>query len=205
MVKMAYHIVGRGSLIPGLANILCKFYAITGTLLVIVPMMALVSFAIFIYGLTSEALLDNGNIEIESKFIELNVRDTTKDTEILGYAVKQHLLATEKESRSELMSIRRTEEHAKEKRENLKKRKKRLNEIQNKLQTIKKMRNKNTIDLKQNGKKMARNKSVIKKAERYLDNSIWLSIFSVFVMLLGGLTAKIGFKRWNEVSVNNSH
>ena len=94
---MAYHIVGKGSLIPGPTNKLYKFYAITGTLLVIVPMMALISFAIFIYGLTSEALLGNGKIEIEGKFIELNVRDTTKNTEILEYVVKQHLLATGKE------------------------------------------------------------------------------------------------------------
>lgn len=202
---MAYHIVGKESLLPGPANKkLYKFYAITGSLLVIVPMMALIYFAIFIHGLTSEALLSNGNIEIESKLIELNVRNSTKDTKILGYVVKQHLLATEKEARSELMSIRRTEEHAKEKKENLRKRKKRLSEIQSKLESIKKMRNKNTIDLKQNGKKLTKNKIVIQKAEQYLDNSIWLSIFSVCVMLLGGLTAKVGFKRWNEISVNDS-
>lgn len=202
---MAYQIVGKERLIPGPANRLYKFYAITGTLLVIVPMMALISFAIFIYGLTSEALLGNGKIEIESKFIELNVRDTIKDTEILRYVVKQHLLATEEEARSELMSIRRTEEHSKEKKENLKKRKKRLSEIQNKLRAIKKMRNKNIIDLKQNGKRLTKNKSVIKKAEWHLDNSIWLSIFSVSIMLLGGLLAKSGFKRWNEASTNDSH
>ena len=104
---MAYQIAGE-SLIPGPANKLYKFYAIIGTLLVIVPMMALFSFAIFVYGLTSEALLGNSKIEIENKLIELNVRDTIKDTKILGYVVKQHLLATEKEARSEHMSIRRT-------------------------------------------------------------------------------------------------
>ncbi|TDI73387.1 MAG: hypothetical protein E2O82_06225 [Betaproteobacteria bacterium] len=177
-----------------------KFYAIFGTLIVIVPMMALISFAFFVHGLTSDALLGNGNIEIESKSIELNVRDTIKNAEILGYIVEQHLLATEKETHSEIMSIRRTEEHAKEKEGNLKKRKERLSEIQDKLKAINKMRSKNTTDLKENGESLAKNKSLIKKAERYLNDSVWLSIFSVSVMLLGGLTAKVGFKRWNELS-----
>jgi hypothetical protein len=168
-------------------------------------MMALISFAFFVHGLTSDALLGNGNIEIESKFIELNVRNTIKNAEILGYIVEQHLLATKKETHSEIMSIRRTEEHAKEKEGNLKKRKERLSEIQDKLKAINKMRSKNTTDLKENGESLAKNKSLIKKAERYLNDSVWLSIFSVSVMLLGGLTAKVGFKRWNELSAADYH
>ena len=103
------------------------------------------------------------------------------------------------------MSIRRTEEHAKEKEGNLKKRKERLSEIQDKLKAINKMRSKNTTDLKENGESLAKNKSLIKKAERYLNDSVWLSIFSVSVMLLGGLTAKVGFKRWNELSAADYH
>ncbi len=168
-------------------------------------MMALISFAFFVHGLTSDALLGNGNIEIESKFIELNVRNTIKNAEILGYIVEQHLLVTKKETHSEIMSIRRTEEHAKEKEGNLKKRKERLSEIQDKLKAINKMRSKNTTDLKENGESLAKNKSLIKKAERYLNDSVWLSIFSVSVMLLGGLTAKVGFKRWNELSAADYH
>jgi len=89
---------------------LYKFYAIVGMVLVIVPMTGLISFALFIHGLTSNALLGNDNIKIESKFIEINVQDTTKHVEILDHFVEQHLLATEKEARSELMSIRRSEE-----------------------------------------------------------------------------------------------
>ena len=168
-------------------------------------MMGLISFAFFIHGLTSDALLGNDNIETESKFIELNVRDTIKNAKILGYIVEQHLLAAEKETRSEIMSIRRTEEHAKEKEGNLKKRKERLSEIQDKLKAIKKMRSKNTTDLKENGESLVKNKSLIKKAERYLNDSVWLSIFSVSVMLLGGLIAKVSFKRWNELSAADYH
>ncbi len=168
-------------------------------------MMALISFAFFVHRLTSDALSGNGNIEIESKFIELNVFDTIKNAEILGYIVEQHLLATEKETHSEIMSIRRTEEHAKGKEGNLKKRKERLSEIQDKLKAINKMRSKNTTDLKENGESLAKNKSLIKKAERYLNDSVWLSIFSVSVMLLGGLTAKVGFKRWNELAATDYH
>ena len=197
---MAHHTVEEKSLSLSPTDKFHKFYAIFGTLIVIVPMMALISFAFFVHGLTSDALLGNGNIEIESKSIELNVRDTIKNAEILGYIVEQHLLATEKETHSEIMSIRRTEEHAKEKEGNLKKRKERLSEIQDKLKAINKMRSKNTTDLKENGESLAKNKSLIKKAERYLNDSVWLSIFSVSVMLLGGLTAKVGFKRWNELS-----
>jgi hypothetical protein len=202
---MAHHTVEEKSLSLSPTDKFYKFYAIFGTLIVIVPMMALISFAFFVHGLTSDALLGNGNIEIESKFIELNVRDTIKNAEILGYIVEQHLLATEKETHSEIMSIRRTEEHAKEKEGNLKKRKERLSEIQDKLKAINKMRSKNTTDLKENGESLAKNKSLIKKAERYLNDSVWLSIFSVSVMLLGGLTAKVGFKRWNELSAVDYH
>jgi hypothetical protein len=202
---MAHHTVEEKSLSLSPTDKFYKFYAIFGTLIVIVPMMALISFAFFVHGLTSDALLGNGNIEIERKFIELNVRDTIKHAEILGYIVEQHLLATEKETHSEIMSIRRTEEHAKEKEGNLKKRKERLSEIQDKLKAINKMRSKNTTDLKENGESLAKNKSLIKKAERYLNDSVWLSIFSVSVMLLGGLTAKVGFKRWNELSVTDYH
>ncbi len=202
---MAHHTVEEKSLSLSPTDKFYKFYAIFGTLIVIVPMMALISFAFFVHGLTSDALLGNGNIEIESKFIELNVRDTIKNAEILGYIVEQHLLATEKETHSEIMSIRRTEEHAKEKEGNLKKRKERLSEIQDKLKAINKMRSKNTTDLKENGESLAKNKSLIKKAERYLNDSVWLSIFSVSVMLLGGLTAKVGFKRWNELSAADYH
>jgi len=202
---MAHHTVEEKSLLLSPTDKFYKFYAIFGTLIVIVPMMALISFAFFVHGLTSDALLGNGNIEIESKFIELNVRDTIKNAEILGYIVEQHLLATEKETHSEIMSIRRTEEHAKEKEGNLKKRKERLSEIQDKLKAINKMRSKNTTDLKENGESLAKNKSLIKKAERYLNDSVWLSIFSVSVMLLGGLTAKVGFKRWNELSAADYH
>ncbi len=202
---MAQHTVEEKSLSLSPTDKFYKFYAIFGTLIVIVPMMALISFAFFVHGLTSDALLGNGNIEIESKFIELNLRNTIKNAEILGYIVEQHLLATEKETRSEIMSIRRTEEHAKEKERNLKKRKERLSEIQDKLKAINKMRSKNTTDLKENGESLAKNKSLIKKAERYLNDSVWLSIFSVSVMLLGGLTAKVGFKRWNELSAADYH
>lgn len=202
---MAHHTVEEKSLSLSPTDKFYKFYAIFGTLIVIVPMMALISFAFFVHGLTSDALLGNGNIEIESKSIELNVRDTIKNAEILGYIVEQHLLATEKETHSEIMSIRRTEEHAKEKEGNLKKRKERLSEIQDKLKAINKMRSKNTTDLKENGESLAKNKSLIKKAERYLNDSVWLSIFSVSVMLLGGLTAKVGFKRWNELSAADYH
>lgn len=202
---MAHHTVEEKSLSLSPTDKFYKFYAIFGTLIVIVPMMALISFAFFVHGLTSDALLGNGNIEIESKFIELNVRNTIKNAEILGYIVEQHLLATEKETHSEIMSIRRTEEHAKEKEGNLKKRKERLSEIQDKLKAINKMRSKNTTDLKENGESLAKNKSLIKKAERYLNDSVWLSIFSVSVMLLGGLTAKVGFKRWNELSAADYH
>jgi hypothetical protein len=202
---MAHHTVEEKSLSLSPTDKFYKFYAIFGTLIVIVPMMALISFAFFVHGLTSDALLGNGNIEIERKFIELNVRDTIKHAEILGYIVEQHLLATEKETHSEIMSIRRTEEHAKEKEGNLKKRKERLSEIQDKLKAINKMRSKNTTDLKENGESLAKNKSLIKKAERYLNDSVWLSIFSVSVMLLGGLTAKVGFKRWNELSAVDYH
>ncbi len=202
---MAHHTVEEKSLSLSPTDKFYKFYAIFGTLIVIVPMMALISFAFFVHGLTSDALLGNGNIEIESKFIELNVRDTIKNAEILGYIVEQHLLATEKETHSEIMSIRRTEEHAKEKEGNLKKRQERLSEIQDKLKAINKMRSENTTDLKENGESLAKNKSLIKKAERYLNDSVWLSIFSVSVMLLGGLTAKVGFKRWNELSAADYH
>lgn len=202
---MAHHTVEEKSLSLSPTDKFYKFYAIFGTLIVIVPMMALISFAFFVHGLTSDALLGNGNIEIESKSIELNVRDTIRNAEILGYIVEQHLLATEKETHSEIMSIRRTEEHAKEKEGNLKKRKERLSEIQDKLKAINKMRSKNTTDLKENGESLAKNKSLIKKAERYLNDSVWLSIFSVSVMLLGGLTAKVGFKRWNELSAADYH
>lgn len=202
---MAHHTVEEKSLSLSPTDKFYKFYAIFGTLIVIVPMMALISFAFFVHGLTSDALLGNGNIEIESKFIELNVRNTIKNAEILGYIVEQHLLASEKETHSEIMSIRRTEEHAKEKEGNLKKRKERLSEIQDKLKAINKMRSKNTTDLKENGESLAKNKSLIKKAERYLNDSVWLSIFSVSVMLLGGLTAKVGFKRWNELSAADYH
>ena len=202
---MAHHTVEEKSLSLSPTDKFYKFYAIFGTLIVIVPMMALISFAFFVHGLTSDALLGNGNIEIESKFIELNVRNTIKNAEILGYIVEQHLLATKKETNSEIMSIRRTEEHAKEKEGNLKKRKERLSEIQDKLKAINKMRSKNTTDLKENGESLVKNKSLIKKAERYLNDSVWLSIFSVSVMLLGGLTAKVGFKRWNELSAADYH
>ena len=202
---MAHHTVEEKSLSLSPTDKFYKFYAIFGTLIVIVPMMALISFAFFVHGLTSDALLGNGNIEIESKFIELNVRNTIKNAEILGYIVEQHLLATKKETHSEIMSIRRTEEHAKEKEGNLKKRKERLSEIQDKLKAINKMRSKNTTDLKENGESLAKNKSLIKKAERYLNDSVWLSIFSISVMLLGGLTAKVGFKRWNELSAADYH
>ena len=179
---------------------LYKFYAIVGMVLVIVPMTGLISFALFIHGLTSNALLGNDNIKIESKFIEINVQDTTKHVEILDHFVEQHLLATEKEARSELMSIRRSEEHAREKKENLKKRKERLSEIQDKLKAINKMRSKNMADLKEIGINLAKNKNLIKKAERYLNESIWLSIFSLSLMLLGGLMTKVGFKKWSEAS-----
>ena len=197
---MAHHTVEEKSLSLSPTDKFYKFYAIFGTLIVIVKQLALISFAFFDHGLTSDALLGNGNIEIESKFIELNVRNTIKNAEILGYIVEQHLLATKKETHSEIMSIRRTEEHAKEKEGNLKKRKERLSEIQDKLKAINKMRSKNTTDLKENGESLVKNKSLIKKAERYLNDSVWLSIFSVSVMLLGGLIAKVGFKRWNELS-----
>ncbi|MCH6584935.1 MAG: hypothetical protein IH810_03735 [Proteobacteria bacterium] len=184
---------------------LYKFYAIVGMVLVIVPMTGLISFALFIHGLTSNALLGNDNIKIESKFIEINVQDTTKHVEILDHFVEQHLLATEKEARSELMSIRRSEEHAREKKENLQKRKERLSEIQDKLKAVNKMRSKNMADLKEIGKDLAKNKNVIRKAERYLNNSIWLFIFSLSIMWLGGLMTKVGFKRWSEVSASDSH
>lgn len=202
---MAHHTVGEEILTPDPTSKLYKFYAIAGILLVIVPMMGLISFAFFIHGLTSDALLGNDNIETERKFIEINVHNTTKNVEILDHLVKQHLFSTEKEARSELMSIRRTEEHAREKKENLKKRKARLSKTQDKLKAIKKMRSKNIADLKENGKNLAKNKNLIKKTERYLDDSIWLSIFSLSIMWLGGLMAKFGFKRWDKVLATDFH
>ncbi len=55
-------------------------------------------------------------------------------------------------------------------------------------------------DLKESGINLAKNKNLIKKAERYLNDSIWLSIFSLSLMWLGGLMTKVGFKRWSEAS-----
>jgi len=176
-----------------------KFYVIFGIFLVVVPIMGMIFFIFFIHGLTSNALLSNENIEFKRKLIEINVHDTTKNAELLRNFIENHLLETKKENHSKLVSIRKPEVHAKKKKEYSERRKKRLSEIQSRLKTIKKSRDKNTVDLKENGKNLVINKNLIKKAERYLNESIWLSFFSLSVMCLGSLMAKVGFKRWNEV------
>jgi len=176
-----------------------KFYVIFGIFLVVVPMIGMMFFIFYIYGLTSNALLSNVNIELKRKLIEINVHDTTKNAEQLKHFIENHLLETEKENYSKLISVRRPEEHAKKKKEYLEKRKKRLSKIQSKLETIKKNRNKNTVDLKENGESLVRNKNQIRKAERYLNESIGLFVFSLLVICLGSLMAKVGFKRWNLV------
>jgi hypothetical protein len=172
---------------------------ILGIFLVVAPIIGMIFFIFFIHGLTSNVLLSNESIEFKRKLIEINVHDITKNVEILDHFVERHLLEIEKEESSKLMSIRRPEEHAKKKREYLEKRKIRLSEIQSRLKAIKKKRNKSTVDLKENGESLAINKNLIRKAERHLNDSIWLSIFSLWVMCLGILVAKVGFKRWNEV------
>jgi len=176
-----------------------KFYVIFGIFLVVVPMMGMIFFIYFIQGLTSNVLLSNINIELKRKLIEINVHDTTKSAEQLRYFIEKHLLETEKENYSKLISVRKPEEYAKKKKEYLENRKKRLSEIQSKLKTIKKNRNKNTADLKENGESLVINKNLIRKAEQYLNRSIWLFIFSLLVICLGSLMAKVGFKRWNKV------
>ena len=160
--------------------------------------MGMIFFTFFIHGLTSNALLSNVNIELKRKLVEINVHDTTKNAELLRHFIENHLLETEKENYSKLMSVRKPEEHAKKKKEYLEKRKKRLSEIQSRLKTIKINRNKNAVDLKENGESLVINKNLIRKAERYLNESIWLFVFSLSVMCLGSLMAKVGFKRWNE-------
>ena len=162
-------------------------------------MIGMIFFTFYIYGLTSNALLNNVNIELKRKLIEINVHDTTKNAELLELFIENHLLETKQENHSKLMSVRKPEEYAKKKKEYLKNRKKRLSEIQSKLETIKKNRNKNTVDLKKNGESLVINKNLIRKAERYLNESIWLFVFSLFIICLGSLMAKIGFKRWNKV------
>ena len=176
-----------------------KFYVIFGIFLVVVPMIGMMFFIFYIYGLTSNALLNNVNIELKRKLIEINVHDTTKNAEQLKHFIETHLLETEKENYSKLISVRKPKEHAKKKKEYLERRKKRLSKIQSKLETIKKNRNKNTVDLKENGESLVRNKNQIRKAERYLNESIGLFVFSLLVICLGSLMAKVGFKRWNLV------
>jgi hypothetical protein len=176
-----------------------KFYVIFGIFLVVVPIMGMIFFIFFIHGLTSNALLSNVNIEFKRKLVEINVHDTTKNAELLRHFIENHLLETEKEDRSKLISIRKPEEHAKKKKEYLDKRKERSSEIQSRLKIIKKSRDKNTVDLKENGENLVINKNLIRKVEQYLNGSIWLSVFSLSVMCLGSLMAKVGFKRWNEV------
>jgi phosphoenolpyruvate carboxylase len=101
-----------------------KFYVIFGIFLVIVPMMGMIFFIFFIHGLTSNALSSNVNIELKRKLIEINVHDTTKNVELLRHLIENHLLVTEKENYSKLISVRKPEEHAKKKKEYLEKIKK---------------------------------------------------------------------------------
>ena len=196
MISANYRIVEKNTDFTDKAY---KFYVIFGIFLVVIPMIGMMFFIFYIYGLTSNALLSNVNIELKRKLIEINVRDTTKNAEQLKHFIEEHLLETEKENYSKLISVRKPEEHAKKKKEYLEKRKKRLSKIQSELETIKKNRNKNTVDLKENGERLVRNKNQIRKAERYLNESIGLFIFSLLIICLGSLTAKVGFKRWNIV------
>ena len=170
-----------------------------GIFLVVVPIMGMIFFIFFIHGLTSNALLSNVNIEFKGRLVEINVHDTTKNTELLRHYIENHLLEIEKENYSKLISIRKPEEHAKKKRAYSEKRKERLSEIESRLRIIKKSRDKNTADLKKNGENLVINKNLIRKAEWYLNESIWLFVFSLSVICLGSLMAKVGFKRWNEV------
>ena len=176
-----------------------KFYVIFGIFLVVVPMIGMIFFIFYIYGLTSNALINNVNIELKRKLIEINVHDTTKNVELLKLFIENHLLETKKENHSKLISVRKPKEHAKKKKEYLEKRKSRLSEIRGKLETIRKNRNKNTVNLKENAESLIINKNLIRKAERYLNESIWLFVFSLLVICLGSLMAKVGFKRWNKV------
>jgi hypothetical protein len=199
MVHLYIYTFEEDRQISSFTNRVYKFYVILGIFLVVAPIIGMIFFIFFIHGLTSNVLLSNESIEFKRKLIEINVHDITKNVEILDHFVERHLLEIEKEESSKLMSIRRPEEHAKKKREYLEKRKIRLSEIQSRLKAIKKKRNKSTVDLKENGESLAINKNLIRKAERHLNDSIWLSIFSLWVMCLGILVAKVGFKRWNEV------
>ena len=155
----------------------------------------MIFFIFFIHGLTSNAVLSNVNIEFKGRLIELNVHDTIKNTELLRHIIEKHLLETKIEDYSKLFSIRKPEEHARKKKEYSEKRKERLSEIESRLRIIKKNRDKNTSNLRKNGENLVINKNLIRKAERYLNESIWLFVFSLSVIFLGSLMAKIGFKR----------
>jgi len=144
-------------------------------------------------------VLSNESIEFRRNLVEMNVHDITKNVELLNHFVERHLLETREEERSKLMSIRRPEEHAKKKRAYSEKKKERLNEIQSRLKIIKKRRYESTVNLKENGENLIINKYLIKKSERYLNDLVWLSVFSLLVIFLGSLMTKVGFKKWNEV------
>jgi uncharacterized protein YktB (UPF0637 family) len=118
---------------------------------------------------------------------------------MLNSFAESHLLETNEEERSKLMSVRSPAEHAKKKRAYSERKKERLNEIQSRLKVIKKRRDKSTVDLRENGKNLVINKHLIKKAEHYLNDLVWLSVFSLSVMCLGILMAKTGFRNWNKI------
>ena len=161
--------------------------------------MGMTYFTFFIHGLISSAALSGESIEFRRSLVEKHIHDITKKTEILNYLVEIHLLRNKEEARSKLESIRNPAEHIKKKRAYSEKKNKRLNEIQRRLKNIKKWRHESTVKLKENGKKLITNKYLIEKTGRYLDNLIWLSVFSLSVICLGSLMTKVGFSKWNKV------
>jgi hypothetical protein len=193
---MKQYTFGKESKIFGLTD---KLYVIFGIFLVIVPIMGLSYFTFFIHGLISSAVLSNESIEFRRNLVEINVHDITKNVEMLNSFAESHLLETNEEERSKLMSVRSPAEHAKKKRAYSERKKERLNEIQSRLKVIKKRRDKSTVDLRENGKNLVINKHLIKKAEHYLNDLVWLSVFSLSVMCLGILMAKTGFRNWNKI------
>lgn len=195
---MGKYIFKAESQAPGPTDKLYKLYVVFGIFFIIVPIMGLSYFTFFIHGLIGSAVLSNESIEIKRNLVEKNVHDITKNVEIVNHLVESHLLKSEEEERSKLMSIRSPAEHAKKKRVYSEMKKERLDEIQSRLKIIKKRRYESMVDLRENGKNLVINKYLIKKSERYLRDLVWLSVFSLLVMCLGSLMAKAGFKGWNR-------
>lgn len=156
--------------------------------------MGLSYFTFFIYGLISSAGLTNKNIDFKQSLVEINVHDITKNMEMLNHFVERHLLESEEEERSRIMSVRKQEEYEVKKRQYLEKKNERLNEIQTRLKIIKKRREESMVALRENGEKLVINKYTIKQAERYLNDLVWLSVFSLLVMCLGRVMTKVSFK-----------